>query len=72
MITAVESAPASAKIAPTERSIPPVMMTIVIPTPMIVFTEVWRRTLERLRTVRNVPVSHWKKTQRTTRKMNMP
>src|SRR3989339_269257 len=52
IMTAVERTPASARIAPTERSMPPVMMTIVTPTPRIVLTEVWRTTFERLRTVR--------------------
>jgi hypothetical protein len=36
----------AAKIDPTERSIPPVMMTIVIPTEMIAMEDIFLKTLK--------------------------
>ena len=39
---------AMARIAPTERSIPPAMMIMVMPSAMMLITAVWRTTLERL------------------------
>ena len=51
-ITMAPHTPASPTIEPTERSIPPAAMTIVMPMAMMVMTVVWRRTEERLFTVK--------------------
>ena len=45
--------PASAATAPTDRSIPAVMMTSVMPMAMIAVTAIWAPTLNRLSDVRN-------------------
>ncbi len=58
------TAPAMAKIEPTERSIPPVRMTKVMPTAMMPKIELWRTTLSTLVTLRNTG-------ERTARKMQM-
>src|SRR5690606_41067161 len=47
------TAPANAKIDPTDRSIPAEIMTKVIPTAMQIFTEIWRITFQRFVTVTN-------------------
>ena len=41
-------APVNARIEPTDKSIPPVRITIVMPTDMHTFTEICRATLNRL------------------------
>ena len=43
-----QSTEPSARIEPTERSMPPVRITSVIPTATIPLLETWRSTLERL------------------------
>ncbi len=43
----------SARREPTERSIPAVMITKVIPVPMMAKMDTWRTTFVRLWTVRN-------------------
>ena len=48
----VPQIPAKAITDPTERSMPPEIMMIVMPSAMIVITAVWRHTLERFWRVR--------------------
>ncbi len=48
----VPSSPPMARIAPTERSIPPMMMIMVMPSAMMLITAVCRTTLERFLLVR--------------------
>jgi hypothetical protein len=43
-----ENAPAIAMIDPTERSMPPVAMTKVMPTPTMTITQTWLRFTERV------------------------
>ena len=45
--------PARAMVEPTDRSIPPVMITIVMPAATMALMETWRATLIRLEAVRN-------------------
>ena len=47
-IAMVPSTPPIARIAPTERSMPPAMMIIVMPSDMMLITAVCRTTLDRL------------------------
>src|SRR3990172_9098960 len=51
--TPASTAPAMARTEPTDRSIPPVRITNVMPAAMIALIETWRVTLSRLPTVRN-------------------
>ena len=51
-IAMVPSRPPMARIAPTERSMPPAMMIRVMPSAMMLMTAVCRTTLERLVLVR--------------------
>jgi hypothetical protein len=48
----IETPPTNAAIDPTERSIPPLMMTNVIPSPIIPVYEICRRILVKFRTLR--------------------
>ena len=48
------SSPASARIEPTDRSIPPAMMITVMPSAMMLITAVCRTTLERFVAVRKL------------------
>src|SRR4051812_20473060 len=53
--------PASASTLPTERSIPEVRMTSVIPVASVRFTQTCRDRFDRFRAVRNAPpLSQWK------------
>ena len=51
-IAMVPSRPPMARIAPTDRSMPPEMMISVMPSAMMLITAVWRTTLDRLVLVR--------------------
>ena len=50
----VPSRPPIARIAPTDRSMPPDMMISVMPSAMMLITAVWRTTLDRFVFVKKV------------------
>ena len=64
------SKPLMARIAPTDRSMPPEMIIIVIPSAMMLITAVWRTTLERLVFVRKCGEAIARPTKRTARVTN--
>ena len=64
--------PDNANTEPTERSIPPIRMTKVMPTAMTPRTVTWSITLSRFLTVRNVSVLRDRKRQRRMRPISGP
>ena len=69
-IAMVPSTPLMARMAPTERSMPPAMMMAVIPSDMILMTAVCRTTLARLIGVRKCGDAMASATNRTIRLRN--
>ena len=66
------SRPVRAMFEPTDRSIPPEMMTNVMPMAMTKFVEICCNTLSRLLPVRNTGCASCKSRHRTTRAMRIP
>ena len=62
--------PASARIAPTERSMPPVMITAVMPRPMMPTKAQLRATLKRLLAVKKTSVESDSPTKAITEATN--
>ncbi len=57
----METTPASARTEPTERSMPPVMITKVSPTARMVLMAIWRETFATFSAVeKSPPVAHEK------------
>ena len=69
-IAMVPIRPPIPRIDPTERSIPPAMMIIVIPSAMMLITAVCRTTLDRLVSVRKCGDAIESATNRTIRLRN--
>ena len=66
------TAPQIAMIVPTDRSIPPVRMTKVMPMARIPLIEVWRSTLMMLREVRKLSLTSDSTTHSTASAIRMP
>jgi hypothetical protein len=66
-ISPVVRVPDNAITGPTERSMPPVRITQVMPTAMIALIETWRAMFSRLAPVRNLSLAKIMKTVTTTR-----
>ena len=63
----VPSTPPIARMAPTERSMPPAMMIMVMPSDMMLMTAVCRTTLDRFVSVRKCGDAMASATNRTIR-----
>jgi len=48
------TAPHKANTEPTDKSMPAISTTNVMPTEIQMFTEIWRRTFQKLETVKNL------------------
>ena len=70
LINPAATAPLRARIEPTERSMPPVRMTSVMPTEMQRFTDTWRITLKRLSAVAKLSEAKANATDITTKAMS--
>src|SRR5438132_8334626 len=66
------TAPARARIEPTERSMPAVRITNVIPAAMMALTDTWRATLSRFSGVRNAGDNSASATTSPTKAMERP
>ena len=64
--------PVTAMFEPTERSMPPEMMTNVMPMAMTKFVEICCKTLSRLLLVRNTGCANCRSRHSTTSAMSMP